>query len=394
MFAPGGRVLRAGEPFRDADLADTIERFGAEGAAPFYEGDIGAAIVAWLARARRPARRAPTSPPTRRSRASRCARATAAARSSRTRRRRPAGRCSRSRWRASTRDGRPAVGAARSSTSWRRSRRSARPSSSRASPSPASPSRFLASRLGSTTHISVHRRRGPRVQRDLHERRGLGRRRARHRHPPEQHHGRAGPQPARLLPLPAGPADAVDDGPDRRAATTARSSSCSAARARTGSARRSCRSIVDAVDHGLRARAAVDAPRVHFEDGVVYAEPGDRPRRAARRPGATSSRSARRNLFFGGVQAVERDPATGALSGAGDPRRGGVAVAVSRRPARGSRARSSGAALAGCGGGTGPDLFIVQRGGSIPGARLTLRVTDEGRARATVARWSTSRARS
>jgi gamma-glutamyltranspeptidase/glutathione hydrolase len=33
-----------------------------------------------------------------------------------------------------------------------------------------------------------------------------------------------------------------------------------------------------------------------------------------------------RNLFFGGVQAVQRDPATGALTGAGDPRRGGAAV--------------------------------------------------------------------
>ena len=34
-----------------------------------------------------------------------------------------------------------------------------------------------------------------------------------------------------------------------------------------------------------------------------------------------------RNLFFGGVHAVARDPATGELRGAGDPRRGG-AVAV------------------------------------------------------------------
>jgi gamma-glutamyltranspeptidase/glutathione hydrolase len=34
------------------------------------------------------------------------------------------------------------------------------------------------------------------------------------------------------------------------------------------------------------------------------------------------------NMFFGGVQAVCRDPATGALSGAGDPRRGGGAVAA------------------------------------------------------------------
>ena len=30
------------------------------------------------------------------------------------------------------------------------------------------------------------------------------------------------------------------------------------------------------------------------------------------------------NLFFGGVQAVARDPRSGALSGGGDPRRGGA----------------------------------------------------------------------
>jgi gamma-glutamyltranspeptidase/glutathione hydrolase len=35
-----------------------------------------------------------------------------------------------------------------------------------------------------------------------------------------------------------------------------------------------------------------------------------------------------KNLYFGGVQAVARNPATGALSGGGDPRRGGVAVVV------------------------------------------------------------------
>ena len=32
--------------------------------------------------------------------------------------------------------------------------------------------------------------------------------------------------------------------------------------------------IVAVVDHGLDARAAVAAPRVHFEDGVLFAEPG------------------------------------------------------------------------------------------------------------------------
>ena len=69
------------------------------------------------------------------------------------------------------------------------------------------------------------------------------------------------------------------------------------------------------------------APRVHFEDGVVYAEPGEG-RDALRAAGRDIVAFRARNLFFGGVQAVERDPATGALSGAGDPRRGGVAVAA------------------------------------------------------------------
>jgi hypothetical protein len=40
-----------------------------------------------------------------------------------------------------------------------------------------------------------------------------------------------------------------------------------------------------------------------------------------------------------------------------------------------------GVAVAGCGAGApAHDLFLVQRAGSIPGARLALRVTDDGRA--------------
>ena len=35
-----------------------------------------------------------------------------------------------------------------------------------------------------------------------------------------------------------------------------------------------------------------------------------------------------RNLYFGGVQAVARDPDSGELSGGGDPRRGGAAAVV------------------------------------------------------------------
>jgi gamma-glutamyltranspeptidase/glutathione hydrolase len=83
--------------------------------------------------------------------------------------------------------------------------------------------------------------------------------------------------------------------------------------------------VIGVVDRGLDVPAAVDAPRLHFEDGVVYAEPGV-DAEALRAAGRTVAPFRDRNLFFGGVQAVLRDAATGALSGAGDPRRGGAAV--------------------------------------------------------------------
>jgi gamma-glutamyltranspeptidase / glutathione hydrolase len=83
--------------------------------------------------------------------------------------------------------------------------------------------------------------------------------------------------------------------------------------------------IVNALDRGMDAAGAVNAPRMHFEDGLVYAEPGIdvAALESAGRPVALFRAP---NLFFGGCQAVERDPATGALDGAGDPRRGGAAV--------------------------------------------------------------------
>jgi gamma-glutamyltranspeptidase / glutathione hydrolase len=83
--------------------------------------------------------------------------------------------------------------------------------------------------------------------------------------------------------------------------------------------------IVGVVDHGLDARAAVDAPRAHFEDGLVYAEPGVPVDELTGRE-IVAFRS--RNLFFGGVQAVVRDSATGAVTGAGDPRRGGAVASA------------------------------------------------------------------
>ena len=83
--------------------------------------------------------------------------------------------------------------------------------------------------------------------------------------------------------------------------------------------------IVNVLDRGMEAAGAVEAPRLHFEDGIVYVEPGIDVE-ALEAAGHTVARFRRLNLFFGGCQAVERDPATGALDGGGDPRRGGAVV--------------------------------------------------------------------
>lgn len=61
--------------------------------------------------------------------------------------------------------------------------------------------------------------------------------------------------------------------------------------------------------------------------------------------------------------------------------RGLSAVRGAARGALAAVALAVAAALAGgCGGGEATDVFLVTRSGSIPGARLTLRVTDDGRA--------------
>src|SRR6202023_1421532 len=82
--------------------------------------------------------------------------------------------------------------------------------------------------------------------------------------------------------------------------------------------------IVAVVDNGMPVRDAVYAPRVHFEDGIVYHEPGIEVEPLGSERGVVAFGS--RNLFFGGVQAVQRRD--GRLTGAGDPRRGGVAVSL------------------------------------------------------------------
>jgi gamma-glutamyltranspeptidase/glutathione hydrolase len=84
--------------------------------------------------------------------------------------------------------------------------------------------------------------------------------------------------------------------------------------------------VVRVVEQGMGPQEAIDAPRLHSEGGVVEAEPGIDEAALERLEswGVPIARHPELSLFFGGVQAVARDPATGALSGGGDPRRGGA----------------------------------------------------------------------
>ncbi|MFP4537572.1 MAG: gamma-glutamyltransferase [Dichotomicrobium sp.] len=84
------------------------------------------------------------------------------------------------------------------------------------------------------------------------------------------------------------------------------------------------------IDRGMALDEAVVAPRIHVEKcGTVSFEdvlaPAERDALLAAFPQAHAWPD--RNLFFGGVHAAARS-ATGALQGAGDPRRGGVSLAA------------------------------------------------------------------
>ena len=186
-------------------------------------------------------------------------------------------------------------------------------------------------RLGSTTHISRARRRRRRVQRHLLQRRGLGR--------------SSCPAPASTSTTcwarrtstrsastaPARAPDAEHDGADRRAARR---------RARAGARQRGLEPhpLGDPADDRRRRRPRACAR----DDGGARAArctsrtASSTPSRASTRPRSrpTGTRIAalpRANLFFGGVQAVERDSPTGAFSGGGDPRRGGAVGGGVRR---------------------------------------------------------------
>ena len=272
MFPPGGRPPRRASASRCRELGDAIERLGADGAAPFYTGDIAAAIVALVGErgglltaedlaayealpARAGARLLPwravlTNPPP-----------SAGARSS------P------SRWACSTaRRGPPRVADIVDAMAAAQEARTDAFVEGLAEPGFLE--RFLASRLGGTTHISVVDGEGRAASVTCTNGEGSGIVVPGTGRPRQQHHGRGGPQPAGLPHRPARPADAVDDGPHRRPARRRGGARRSAARDPTGSAPRCCRrSSASSTTGSTRARA-VDAPRAHFEDGLVYAEPG------------------------------------------------------------------------------------------------------------------------
>ncbi len=75
--------------------------------------------------------------------------------------------------------------------------------------------------------------------------------------------------------------------------------------------------VVRLLADGMGPADAVAAPRVHFEAGSLQAEPGvdEEGLRRVEAVGVPVVRWRERNLFFGGVQAVTRDPATGEVRG-------------------------------------------------------------------------------
>jgi gamma-glutamyltranspeptidase/glutathione hydrolase len=89
--------------------------------------------------------------------------------------------------------------------------------------------------------------------------------------------------------------------------------------------------VVNVVGHGLPVEQAVSAARVHLDEPVVQCEGGSEVEAGVldllEKRGYELRRWSDRNLFFGGVSAVELK-ADGELAAAGDPRRGGHGLVV------------------------------------------------------------------
>ncbi len=322
LWAPGGRILREGEVLRNGELGDALDLLGEQGARPFYDGEVATAVCDWLsargssltagdlagyrALEREPARMAYrdrevlTNPPP-------SAGGTLLAYALALLDRGPA---------PPTLDGvLDAMGAAQAERT---------PDFLEGLGDDGFLERFLSTRLGSTTHISVLDREGRACSATctngegsgvvvpgtgLHLNNVMGEEDLNpfgfHRHP-------AG----RRMPSMMAPSIVMHEGEVELVLGSAGSNRIRSALLQT---------IVGAVDRDLDAREAVDAPRVHFEAGVIYAEPGIA-LEEMEHEGVPVVHFPELNLFFGGVQAVRRRGRV--LTGAGDPRRGGVAVSA------------------------------------------------------------------
>lgn len=86
--------------------------------------------------------------------------------------------------------------------------------------------------------------------------------------------------------------------------------------------------VVNLIDHRMSLEMAVGSPRIHYEAGRLSVERGFNERELQTLLGHFPDHKLWNsvNLFFGGVHAVAAG--SGHFTGAGDPRRGGVAVVV------------------------------------------------------------------
>jgi gamma-glutamyltranspeptidase/glutathione hydrolase len=324
LFVPDGRPLRTGDTLRQPDLADALERLAADGPAPFYTGDIAQAAVDWVAnrggmvtaadlaayevidrepiRVRYRGRDVATNPPPS---AGGILIALALC------------------WLDEAPD-HPAV--ERIVEVMQRTQEERTAEFLAGLDDQEFVSRFLGrAPLGSTTHIAAADRDGWACSvtcsngscsgvvvpgTGLHLNNMLGEQDLNplgfHRHPP-----------GRRLPSMMAPTVVLRDGVTELALGSAGSNRIRSAILQT---------IVRVIDQGMRAPEAVRSPRVHFEDGVVYAEPGVDVA-GLESAGRPLARFRDLNLFFGGVQAVERDE-QGCFWGGGDPRRGGASITV------------------------------------------------------------------